>query len=399
MSLSTSGAAPAAASSAAPAASWAAVASIGVGAFALVTTEFLPIGLLPQISRELGISAGQTGMMVTTPGIVAALAAPLALGFAGKLDRRHVLCALMALLGLSNLIVAFADSFAMLMAGRILLGLAVGGFWTIAGALGPRLRPDAEGGRATSLIFSGISLGTVAGMPAGTLIGGMVGWRAAFGIATAIALLVMAALLALLPSIKLAAGNGLKEIPAVLRLNKVRIGVLAIVLVFIGQFAAYTYITPFLIEKAGLPASAMGAVLFGFGIMGFAGNMVGGWAIGRNVQLAFMAAVLMLGLPMLLLVAVPGGTAVAVALVLVWGLGFGLLPIVIQGWLFSAAPKHLESVSALFVFTGQAALAAGALVGGVGVDHFGLNSAMWLGAGFALATAALIGLGGRPDAA
>lgn len=301
MSLSSSGAdlAQSAETSVAsqPPASWAAVAAIGVGAFALVTTEFLPIGLLPQISQELGISSGQTGLMVTTPGVVAALAAPLALAFAGTLDRRHALCALMALLALANLTVAFADNFFMLMVGRIMLGIAVGGFWTIAGALGPRLRPGMQGGRATSLIFSGISLGTVAGMPAGTLIGGIAGWRNAFGIATAIALLVMAALLALLPSIKLVAGKGLKEIPVVLGINKVRIGVLAIVLIFIGQFSAYTYITPFLIEEIGLPSAAIGAVLFGFGALGFGGNLIGGWAIGRNVQLAFVSSVLMLAVP------------------------------------------------------------------------------------------------------
>ncbi|MYM65393.1 MFS transporter [Pseudoduganella sp. FT55W] len=379
-----------------PPASWAAVAAIGVGAFALVTTEFLPIGLLPQISQALSISAGQTGLMVTTPGVVAAIAAPLALGFAGKLDRRHVLCALLALLALSNLAVALADSFAMLMVGRVLLGIAVGGFWTIAGALGPRLRPGPEGGRATSLIFSGISLGTVAGMPAGTLIGGMLGWRTAFGLATAVALLVMLALVALLPSIRLAAGKGLAEIPVVLRMGKVRVGVLAIILVFIGQFSAYTYITPFLVQQSGVPAAAISAVLFGFGALGFIGNLVGGWAISRNVQWAFVAAVLMLALPMLMLLAFAGNVPLSILLVMVWGLGFGLLPIVIQGWLFSAAPAHLESVSALFVATGQAALAGGALVGGLSVDHFGLASAMGIGAAFALATAMLVGASGRP---
>lgn len=101
---------------------------------------------------------------------------------------------------------------------------------------------------------------------------------------------------------------------------------------------------------------------------------------------------------MLLLVALPKSVPIAVALVMVWGLGFGLLPIVIQGWLFSAAPGHLESVSALFVATGQAALAGGALVGGLSVDNLGLNSAMWVGAAFSLATALLMTLSGRPNA-
>lgn len=115
-------------------ASWTAVVSVGLGAFALVTSEFLPVGLLPQIASELGISAGQAGLMVATPGFTAVAAAPLTLAFAGKLDRRHVLWALIALLALANLAVATAHSFTAMLLGRILLGIAIGGFWTIGGS-------------------------------------------------------------------------------------------------------------------------------------------------------------------------------------------------------------------------------------------------------------------------
>ena len=139
---------------------WLAVLSVAIGAFALVTTEFLPVGLLPAIARDLGITDGQAGLMVTMPGLLAALAAPAVTVGAGRLDRRYVLLGLITLLLISNLAVAFSDSFITLLIGRLLLGIGVGGFWVIGVAVGPRLMPWAAV-RATSLVFAGVSLGTV----------------------------------------------------------------------------------------------------------------------------------------------------------------------------------------------------------------------------------------------
>jgi predicted MFS family arabinose efflux permease len=223
------------ASPGAPLASWAAVASIGVGAFALVTTEFLPGGLLPQIALDIGITEGQAGWMVTTPGFLAAIAAPRTTGLAGHLDRRHVLWFLLGLLVFSNVLVATATGFPALLAGRVLLGIGVGGFWTIGGSLGPRLRPGAEGPRATSLIYSGVSLGTVAGVPAGALLGHLLGWRLAFAGSAGVAVLVVIALILLLPPIRPQRGSGVAAIPVVLTRRKAQIGLTAAVLIFIGQ--------------------------------------------------------------------------------------------------------------------------------------------------------------------
>jgi predicted MFS family arabinose efflux permease len=345
-----------------PAASWTAVASIGIGAFALVTSEFLPVGLLPQIARELAISPGQAGMMVTVPGVLAAVTAPLTLALAGRLDRRHVMLALLALLAMSNLAVAMADSFAAVIAGRIMLGIAIGGFWTVGGSLGPRLRPGAAGATATAIIFSGVSVGTVAGVPIGTLVGDMAGWRLAFGGATAVALVVVALLALVLPAIRPepAAASG---VASVFGLRKVQIGLAAIVLLFVGQFGSYTYITPYLLERAGMSSAAISPILFGYGVAGFAGNLLSGTS-----------------------------APLAVGMVLVWGVAFGMLPIAVQSWLFSAAPDRLESVSAVFVSSAQASIGAGALLGGLIVDHVGLGGAMGLGVAGGLATACLIAL-------
>ncbi|WP_434606329.1 MFS transporter [Pseudomonas sp. D2-30] len=180
--------------------SWLSVAAVGIGAFVLVTTEFLPVGLLPQVAEEFGISEGQTGLMVTLPGLFAAVTAPLTSLWARAFDKRQVLCVLMALLALSNIVVVFASDLWMLLLGRALLGIAVGGFWTIGGTLGPRLKP-LQPARATSMIFSGVSLGTVAGVPAGTILGELTGWRTVFGVSAALSVVVMLLLLRTLPTL------------------------------------------------------------------------------------------------------------------------------------------------------------------------------------------------------
>jgi len=376
--------------------SWTAVAALGIAAFALVSTEFLPVGLLPQIARELGLTEGQAGLMVTLPGLIAAIAAPLTIAFAGKLDRRWLLGGLIGLLAVSNLIVALSPSFGPILFGRVLLGAAVGGFWTIGGSLGPRLKPGANSARASALILSGVSIGTVAGVPAGALLGELMGWRWAFGAASVISVAVLGLLLALLPSLPASeSSKGLRDIPALLREPKIRLGLAAIILVFVGQFAAYTYISPFLLQVTGIAPVALGGVLLGYGIAGFIGNIVGGWASSRSLRGGLIATGLVLGVSVLLLVLMGHSAWWAVPLTVIWGLGFGMLPIAMQSWMFGAAPKKLEAVQAVFVSVAQAAIGSGALLGGQVVDNLGISGALWLGAIASLATVAVMALGAR----
>ncbi|HWA43269.1 MAG TPA: MFS transporter [Hypericibacter adhaerens] len=382
-----------------PAASWLAVTAVGTGAFALVTTEFLPVGLLPQIARDLGVTEGQAGLMVTAPAFLAALAAPLTIGFAGRIDRRYVLWFFLAMLAVSNTLVATASGFATLLMGRVLLGIAVGGFWTMGASLGLRMRPGPEGARATSLILSGISLGTVAGVPAGTFVGDLLGWRFTFGAAAGLALLVLAALVLVLPRLAPQASTGLLQIPGLFRRPMIRIGLAASVLIFVGQFAAYTYIAPFLDQATHIDPRTLSLLLLGYGLTGFFGNIFGGWAVSRHVKLTLAGTTTLLGGAVLLLVLTGTDLTAAVTWSLVWGFGFGLLPIAIQSWIFAAAPDRLESVSALLVSVIQVALGSGALVGGLVVDHLGVPSALWLGGLCTLATTALIMAFGRERSA
>ena len=371
-------------------ASWAAVIAIGIGAFTLVTTEFLPVGLLPDIANDLQLTEGVTGLMVTIPGIFAAIAAPATLIAAGRWDRRHVLMALLALLVLSNLVVGFAPNVYFLLLGRMLLGLAVGGFWTVAGALGPRLRPGRDAGRATSIILSGISLGTVAGVPAGTLAGQFAGWRAVFMAAAVVAVLVVLTLAKLVPSLPAKRTSGVSHLYRSLRLPQVKLGLLAVGLAFAGQFAAYTYIAPFFDSTSGIRASTLSAVLLGYGVAGFFGNLLGGWLATQSIKRTFLITTLLLGAGLAVLYSVGAWSAPAIATTLAWGIGFGMLPIASQTLMLSADPERPESVSALLVTSLQAAIGLGALGGGIAVDHFGVAGPILLGAACALLSACFV---------
>jgi predicted MFS family arabinose efflux permease len=378
-------------------AAWLAVLSVGVGSFALVTTEFLPVGLLPSIATELGISKGTAGMMVTLPGIIAAFAAILVTIGIGKTDRRYVIAGLTATLILSNLIVAFTDSFPLILLARALLGIGVGGFWAIGGAIGTRLVSAPYAARATSVIFAGVSVGTVAGVPAGALLGELFGWRAAFLATGAVGVVVLLMQLALLPRLPAAGSLTFRQVPELLRIKKARLGMAVTLLVFIGQFSAYTYITPFLVQVALLNAGTISALFLTYGVAGFIGNLLGGWLVARSVRRALLTVGLVIGLSTLSLPFLGTTLAGVVVLIITWGLGFGMMPISVQSWMFKAAPHAMESGGAVFVSTAQVALASGALVGGIVVDHLGVPSVMIVSGVFALVMAVVIWRFGEED--
>jgi len=376
---------------------WLAVLSVATGAFALVTTEFLPVGLLPAIAAELGVTEGVAGMLVTVPGIVAALAAVLVTVGVGKADRRYVIWGLTATMVLSNALVALSHSFPLILVGRALLGIGVGGFWAIGPALSTRLVSPEAATRATAVVFAGVSVGTVAGVPAGAFLGELFGWRTAFAAAGAVGLLVLLTQMALLPKLPPEKAITFRQLPELLRVSKARLGILATVLVFLGQFSAYTYISPFLSQVTHLNATTISTLLLAYGAAGFFGNLIGGALVARSVRTSLIVTGVTLGVAIGALPLLGANAWTATALVVLWGVGFGMMPISVQTWIFQAAPHAMESGGAVFVSIVQVALASGALVGGLTVDHTGVSGAMALGGGLALAMAVLIAVRAKDD--
>ncbi len=350
-------------------AGWIAVGSVAAASFTLVLSEFIVIAVLPDIVRQFGVSAGTAGLTLVLPGLLAAVAAPaLTLAF-GSLDRRVVLWGLTGVVALSDLLAALSPSFALVMTARLLLGAAIGAFWTIGAGVGPRLVPAARVTRATSLIMAGISAGTVVSLPVGHLVAQHWGWRSAlFGVG-ALSVLVLLLQLRVLP--RMPAGKPLHagDVLGLLSRPRARIGLVLSALLFFGHFGAYTFVSSYLGDRAGFSASTVAVLLLLYGIAGFVGNFTAGATLNRSLPATLGTAAAVLALSLLAL-----GQWHAQALVIValcaWGIGFGAVPISLQTNMMRG--EAAEGALALFVTVSQLSLAVGSFVGGLVVDHAGV---------------------------
>ncbi|MFJ9455529.1 MFS transporter [Kitasatospora sp. NPDC101447] len=369
-----------------PLTSWLAVVTMAVGTFALVTVESLPVGLLPLVGGDLHVSEGTAGLMVTVPGLVASVTAPLLPVAIGRLDRRVALIGLITLMVLANGLSAVAPDFTVLLGARFLIGISIGGFWSLAAGLAVRLVPDRFVPRAMSVVFGGATAANVLGVPAGTLIGGLADWRTAFVAAGALGLLVLVGLLFLLPSMPARQVVQLRTLPQQFRHPVVRAGVIATFLLVGGHFAAFTFVSPVLRTVSGIGEGAIGPLLLGFGVAGILGNFLAGAAAERNVRATIVTLSVLLT-AVLAVFPLAGRTPVGGTLLLLgWGLAFGGVPVGVQTWILKAAPDSAEAATALNTSVYNLAIALGALLGGVVATGLGTSAVLTAGALFALLT-------------
>ncbi|MEU6150227.1 MFS transporter [Actinosynnema sp. NPDC047251] len=373
--------------------SWPAIGAVTTGIFAVVTTEILPIGLLGPMAAEFGVSTGTAGLMMTTPGLVAAVAAPVVTATAGRLDRRATLCGLVLLLAVAAFLAAFAPAFWVVLVSRFLVGLVIGGFWSIAAGLAGRLVAPGTAtpekvGTATAVVFSAVPLGSVLGVPAGTFLGDLWGWRAAFVATGVVALGVLVALAVFLPPLPAQRATRLAVVRELVGRNAVRAGLAVTFLVVLAHFGTYTYVTPFLREVTGASPAAITAFLLVYGAAGVVGNFLAGARAHRPGT--FPAAIGLLACATLLLPVAGGTDAGAVVLLVVWGLAYGAVPVCSQTWFARAAPDAPEAASVVFTSSFQATLSLGALAGGVVVDATSPAAVMVLGGLVAAATATVL---------
>jgi DHA1 family purine ribonucleoside efflux pump-like MFS transporter len=375
---------------------WGAVVSLALGVFGLVTAEFLPASLLTRLAQDLGVSEGAAGQAVTATAVVGAVAAPTMAIITRRLDRRLVMWILSVLLIVSNLVAAFASSLTMLLLARVVLGAALGGFWSMSAAMAMRLVPMRLMPRAMSIILTGVSIATVTAAPVGAYVGDIWGWRTAFMIAAVVGGLALLVQLATLPSLPPTAVASFGTLIEVLKRPMIRVALLVVLLVASGQFAGFTYVRPFLETVPLMPIETISLVLLAYGIGGFFGNFAGAFLAERNLKMAVGLAPLLIALSaaaLLVLGASPIAAAVAVA---AWGFAFGAVPVGLQTWLVRAAPDQAESAGGLMVATFQVAIALGAIVGGFLVDHAGVATAFaYSGGATLLAALAAFAIGPR----
>jgi predicted MFS family arabinose efflux permease len=350
---------------------WPAVVSLSFGVFSLVTAEFLPASLLTPMARDLFVSDGLAGQAVTATAVVGAIAGPAVVVGTSRVDRRWVLWGLTALLVVSDALAAAAGDLPTLLVSRVLLGVALGGFWAMAAALAMRLVPQELMPRAMAVVLTGVSLATVCAAPVGAWIGDHWGWRMAFVVAAVAAALALVVQVVTVPSLPPTTKATLGAFVTLLKRPRMRNGLAIVTLVVSAHFAAFTYVRPFLEQVPHMNVGAISLVLLAYGVGGFFGNLAGGFLAERSEQTAVASAAGLIAAAALVLVVLGVSMSLSGSATAVWGFAFGALPVGAQTWINRAAPDLAESAGGLLLMAFQVAIATGAVFGGYLVDGFG----------------------------
>ena len=371
---------------------WPAVLSLAMGIFGLVVAEYLPASLLTPMAEALVISEGQAGQAVTATAGVALVSALIVPVLLRRTDRRLILLAFTTFLILSNVLAAMAESLSVLLAARVLLGVALGGFWALAAALSMRLVRGEHVPRALSLIFSGVPVALISGAAAGSYLGGLFGWRAVFLIAAGFGLAALLVQAMTLPTLASTRPTPLSAVFRLLTRRGIGVGILAVVMVFTGHFILFTYIRPFLETVSGAGIARISTTLLIFGIANFAGTLLAGLLLAGNLRLTLSAMPAVIALVAVGLVTLGGASAMLdKGLIAVWGLAFGAVPVGWSTWITRTVPDEAEGAGGLLGASVQGAITIGAAAGGWLYDARGLPAAFMASAVILAAAVLVIG--------
>ena len=369
---------------------WGGVFAMTLCVFVLIASEFMPVSLLTPIARELHIREGLAGQGIAISGALAVLTSLTISHIAGDLNRKYLLQGLTVLMAISGLVIAVAPSYPVYMLGRALIGVVIGGFWSLSAATAIRLVPQHQVPRALAIFNGGNALATVVAAPLGSYLGTTVGWRGAFLCIVPLAIAAFIWLWVSLPTMKSDKKQKLEG--TLLRLFSdaiVLTGLLACGLFFIGQFALFTYVRPFLENVTNVGPAEFSLILFAIGAAGFVGTLVVSTFLNaRLYQILIMIPLLMATVAGTLLLFGHSIWAVTVLLSL-WGLLATAAPTGWWTWIARALPEDAEAGGGLMVAVIQLSIALGSTAGGVVFDSLGWQSAFGLSGLLLLGAAAM----------
>ncbi|RPE80947.1 MFS transporter [Vulcaniibacterium tengchongense] len=354
---------------------------LSAAGFTVLTTEFILVGLLPPLARDLGVSVSAAGLLVTLFGLTIAASGPFLTAYFSRFERKRLFVAVLLAFAAANALAALAPNIGVMALARLLPALGVPVFWALASETAVDLAGEARAGRAISVISFGVICATVLGVPIGTLLADAFGWRAAFTALAAMSLGKAALLQAFLPDVRpRQAPAPLRGQLRVLREARVLGHVLLSILLFTGMFTAYTYLADLLERGAGFDGGTVGWTLMGFGAVGLIGNALGGRLVDRRP----LGATLLFGAPLafaLLATAPAIGSLPALAAVLaLWGVTQSALFIVSHVRVMKSAPEAPAFAASLNISGANLGIALGAVAGGRVIDAVGV-----VGVGYAAA--------------
>lgn len=354
---------------------------LSAAGFTVLTTEFLIVGLLPPMARDLGVTVPQAGLLVTLFAFTVAASGPFLTALLNGMERKRLFIGTLVLIGLSNTLAAFAPNIWVMAFARLVPAFVLPVFWSLASETAIDLIGPERAGRAISTVALGIVCATVFGIPIGTLISDALGWRSAFGVLAVVAFGKALMLLLLFPAVRVKKQRiSVMRQLGILRDPLMAGHVLLSVLVFTGMFTAYTYLADMLERLAGFDGSLIGWTLMAFGAIGLIGNTLGGRMVDRNPLGASMLFSGLMAIGMAALV--PGmdtrwGMAATLGM---WGISQAALFIVCHVRLMKAAPEAPAFAASLNISGANLGIGLGAIIGGHVIDSIGVASLGFAGA-------------------
>lgn len=360
--------------------------ALAVSTFAIGTTEFVPVGMLTDIAKDMHVSTGMIGLLVTGYAIAQAVGAPIATSFVGRIARRRLFTWLMFLFAVLNVASAVAPSYGLLLVTRALTAVVHGVFFATASVYLTNMAPLDKKGEAASWLFGGLTVATVFGVPFGTYLGDVVGWRATFAVVGAMGLIGWFGVLIQVPKsvAPSVSDNQLLGIITVIRQPRISLTLLMATLGFGATFVLYTYIRPYLQQVTGISTTSVVWVLVLYGVFVTIGNVIGGRLANRqslHILMGVFLAQAIVQIVQLMLLPKAGWYLLGVALLgLVAFMGNASLQSRIIITTTELAPAHTDVASALNVSALNFGIAGGSLVGNMVMSHVGLQTLPIVGA-------------------
>jgi predicted MFS family arabinose efflux permease len=375
---------------------WSGVFAMTLCVFALIASEFMPVSLLTPLAAELHVSEGLAGYGIAISGAFAVLTSLSISTLAGAMNRKTLLLLLTGLMCVSGLVVGLASNYVMYMIGRALIGVVVGGFWSMSAAVAMRLVPSHSVPKALAIFNGGNALATVAAAPLGSYLGGIIGWRGAFFCLVPVAVIALVWQWVSLPSMKAAPrAEGSANIFTLFKNPLVTLGMLAVGTFFMGQFVLFTYVRPFLETVTRVDVPTLSMMLLVLGIAGFVGTTLIGGFLKTGMYRTLIVIPLLMAIIALALIVFGGWVAVVFVLLGFWGLAATAAPVGWWSWLTKSLPKDAEAGGGLMVAVIQLSIALGSTIGGVLFDGSGYRTTFVVSAALLLAAAVLAFLTAR----
>ena len=380
--------------------------ALAVATFLSISGEMLPTGLLPEMSSELGVSESSIGLLVSVFAFTVVLTSTTLTHLTRRLPRHLLIVGLIVVLAISAGLTAIAPTYELVVASRILGGLAHGTFWAIGGAYAAHLVPREQVGRALAVAMSGGTLAFVLGVPLGTAAGQALGWRPAFGLLAALMAVGAVLVWRLLPPVPTPADSdpdaesteaattmvpATGSVPIVptrassaprRRGSLPKPSVLGVVfscvitaVFMVGHYSFFTFIAPYLVRSTGIAESSLSAALFAFGIAGGVGLLMVGWFLGKRPRISIPIGIGVVAVSVFAMMAFEGQPTPSLIAFVVWGVTFGALPPLFQTRMLQVAPAKMRDLASAFYTTGfNAGIGGGALIGAIVLDGAGLDA-------------------------